>query len=137
MKRREFFTQSVGVGAASVLAPAVALATNHEDVAHRANSTAQRLSKAWFESLLDEQFLFHQEGQEPSAARLVAIQVIPGSRKHEQFSAVFRIMKGNSLGGLFEAEHAKVGRFPLYVSPGTAFSAQQMCLAHFSLLKQP
>src|SRR4051812_44068204 len=118
MKRRDFFTQSVSVGTVGMLAPTAFAATS---------SSAQRLSKAWFETLLDEQFVFHKEGQEPIAARLVAIHIIPGSRKHEQFTAVFRITGGNGQGGLVEAEHAKAGRFPLSVSAGTALRPQQMC----------
>jgi hypothetical protein len=133
MKRREFFTQSVGAGAAGMLAPAAFANTRAEGAG--GTGSPERLSKGWFETLLDERFVFHQQGNESLVAKLVAVQVLPGSAKHEQFSLAFRIANGNFQGGFFEVEDAKGGRFPLMVSPGASLGPQQTYLAHFSLLK--
>src|SRR5580700_331496 len=123
MKRREFLTQSVIAGAAGVLAPAVAFAGAKAAAATMAktpvttNVATCRLSKAWFESMLNEPFRLESQTGAPVAARLVAVHSRAGSARHEQFSAVFRVADGESHGGgLFQVEHAKAGRFPLLLS---------------------
>ena len=150
MRRREFLTRSVSVGAASALVPAAAFAavapintvpgmTPDTDVlpvpsTSPAGGSARRFSKAWFEALLGQDVVFHRQGSAPIPGRLVGVNALPGSARHEQFSVVFHVTGADPRGGLVEAEHATAGRFPLFMSPcadgGTRLSWQ----THFSLL---
>ena len=135
MRRREFLARSMSVGAAGALVPSVALEAATTGTTPSAGASVHRFSRAWFESLLDQEFQFHQDGRTPTAARLVAVHALPGSDRHEQFSLAFRVASDDTQGGIFEAHHATAGRFPLMVSPCADHGSRLTWQAHFSLLK--
>ena len=147
MRRREFLSRSVSAGAAGALVPAAAFAavasvpavTPDADLSTvpstaPAGGTVRRFTKAWFERLLGQDVVLRREGGTPISGRLVAVNALPGSARHEQFSVVFQVTGADAKGGLVEADHATAGRFLLFMSPcadgGTRLSWQ----AHFSLL---
>ncbi|HEX3701823.1 MAG TPA: hypothetical protein VHU82_00740 [Vicinamibacterales bacterium] len=139
MKRREFIVRSVGAGAATAFGSVAAFAGSTYDPvqAHAAPSavgSVPRLSRAWFEKLIDEDFTFHRAEHQPLRARLIGVRAVGGHARHEQFSVTFRVAGGDAEGGLFEAEHAGAGRFPISISPSADRGSTRTCQAHFSLL---
>ena len=141
MKRREFLVRSVSAGAASALVPAAAFVGVTSDAdslsvptTPGAGAPTRRFSKAWFEALLGQDVVLHRERGAPIPGRLAAVNAIAGSARHEQFSVVVQVTDADLQGGLVEAHHATVGRFPLFISPCADGSMRLSWQAHFSLL---
>jgi hypothetical protein len=141
MKRREFLVRSVSAGAASALVPAVAFAgvTQEADslgvpTTPGAAAPTRRFSKAWFEALLGQDVVLHRDGGAPIPGRLVSVNALPGSARHQQFSVVVQVTGADVAGGLVEAHHATAGRFPLFISPCADSGMRLSWQAHFSQL---
>jgi hypothetical protein len=141
MKRREFLVRSVSAGAASALVPAAAFASVTPDgdslsapTAPKAGTPTRHFNKAWFEALLGQDVVLHRDGGAPIPGRLVAVNALAGSARHEQFSVVVQVTGADVQGGLVEAQHATAGRFPLFISPCADSGMRLSWQAHFSLL---
>jgi len=141
MRRREFLVRSVSAGAASALVPAAAFAGITPDAdslsvpaAPGAGAPTRRFSKAWFEALLGQDVVLHRDGSAPIPGRLVGVNALAGSARHEQFSVVVQVTGADMQGGLVEARHTTAGRFPLFISPCADSGMRLSWQAHFSLL---
>ena len=140
MKRREFLNGSVAAGAAALIVPAAALG-GETPIAKSvvgtgpAAETAGRFafSRAWFERNLQSTFRIDAGGGRTVDAELIEIRNSGSSPRVEQFTAVFRMPAGSSVGGLRAVQHRE-GRFVLHLDAPHDFGATQVCQAHFSLL---